>query len=74
MLAEVGGQVAMAVNNAMAFRQISELRDKLSQEKQYLEEEINLEQPIRRHRGRERGPAASAEARLRRWRRPMRRC
>ena len=33
----------MAVNNAVAFRQIAELRDKLSQEKQYLEEEINLE-------------------------------
>ena len=27
----------------MAYRQIAELRDKLSQEKQYLEEEINLE-------------------------------
>ena len=27
----------------MAFRQIAELRDRLSQEKQYLEEEINLE-------------------------------
>ena len=33
----------MAVANAVAFRQIAELRDKLSQEKQYLEEEINLE-------------------------------
>jgi PAS domain S-box-containing protein len=43
MLAEIGGPVAMAVNNAVAFRQIAELRDKLSQEKQYLEEEINLE-------------------------------
>ena len=43
MLLGVGSQVAMAVNNAMAFRQISELREKLSQEKQYLEEEINLE-------------------------------
>ncbi len=43
MLAEVAGQVAMAVNNALAFRQIAELRDRLSQEKQYLEEEINLE-------------------------------
>ena len=30
-------------NNAMAFRQIAELRDRLTQEKQYLEEEINLE-------------------------------
>jgi PAS domain S-box-containing protein len=43
MLLQVAGQVAMAVSNAMAFRQIAELRDKLSQEKRYLEEEINLE-------------------------------
>jgi formate hydrogenlyase transcriptional activator len=43
MLSEVAGQVAMAVNSAMAFRQIAELRDRLSQEKQYLEDEINLE-------------------------------
>jgi formate hydrogenlyase transcriptional activator len=35
--------VAMAVNNALAFRQIAELHDRLSQEKKYLEEEINLE-------------------------------
>jgi transcriptional regulator with GAF, ATPase, and Fis domain len=33
----------MAVNNALAFKQIGELRDKLRQEKQYLEDEINLE-------------------------------
>ena len=43
MLVQLAGQVAMAVSNAVAFRQIAELRDKLSQEKQYLEEEINLE-------------------------------
>ncbi|MDR3742040.1 MAG: sigma 54-interacting transcriptional regulator [Terracidiphilus sp.] len=43
MLLQMGGQVAMAVSNAQAFRQIAELRDKLSQEKRYLEEEINLE-------------------------------
>jgi PAS domain S-box-containing protein len=43
MLTEIAAQVAMAVNNAHAFRQISELRERLSQEKQYLEEEINLE-------------------------------
>jgi PAS domain S-box-containing protein len=43
MLSQVAGQVAMAVNNALAFKQIAELRDRLSQEKQYLEEEINLE-------------------------------
>ncbi len=43
MLAQIADQVAMAVNNAIAFRQIAELRDRLSQEKQYLEDEINLE-------------------------------
>lgn len=43
MLREVADQVAMAVSNAVAFRQIAELRDRLRQEKQYLEEEINVE-------------------------------
>ena len=33
----------MAVDNSIAFRRIAELRDKLRQEKQYLEEEINLD-------------------------------
>jgi formate hydrogenlyase transcriptional activator len=41
MLVQIAGQVAMAVDNAMAFRRIAELRDRLDQEKQYLEEEIN---------------------------------
>jgi len=39
----LAGQVAMAVNNAMAYKHIAELRDRLSQEKEYLESEINLE-------------------------------
>jgi formate hydrogenlyase transcriptional activator len=43
MLGQVAGQVAMAVNNALAFKQIAELRDRLTQEKKYLEDEINLE-------------------------------
>jgi PAS domain S-box-containing protein len=43
MLAEFADQMAMAVNNALAFKQIAETRDRLNQEKQYLEEEINLE-------------------------------
>jgi len=42
-LASVAGHVAMAVNNALAFKQIAELRDKLNQEREYLKEEINLE-------------------------------
>jgi formate hydrogenlyase transcriptional activator len=44
MLVQMADQVAMAVNNALAFRQIQDLRDRLGQEKQYLEEEIALEQ------------------------------
>jgi PAS domain S-box-containing protein len=43
MLVQIAGQVAMAVHHAMAFRRIAELRDRLRQEKQYLEEEMNLE-------------------------------
>jgi PAS domain S-box-containing protein len=43
VLREVADRVAMAVDNAVAFRQIADLRDRLNQEKQYLEEEINLE-------------------------------
>jgi transcriptional regulator with GAF, ATPase, and Fis domain len=43
MLVQIAGQVAMAVDNVMAFRRIAELRDRLDQEKQYLEEEINIE-------------------------------
>jgi PAS domain S-box-containing protein len=42
-LASVAGHVAMAVNNALAFKQIAELRDRLDQEREYLKEEINLE-------------------------------
>ena len=43
LLGQIAGQVAMAVNNALAYQQIAELRDRLNQEKEYLEEEINLE-------------------------------
>jgi formate hydrogenlyase transcriptional activator len=43
MLERIAAQVAMAVDNSLAFRRIAELRDKLRQEKQYLQDEINLE-------------------------------
>ena len=42
-LTEVAGQVAIAIENALAYRQISELKDKIAQEKLYLEEEIRSE-------------------------------
>ncbi|HEY3707069.1 MAG TPA: sigma 54-interacting transcriptional regulator [Terracidiphilus sp.] len=43
ILEEFADRMAMAVNNAVAFKQITEIRDRLNQEKQYLEDEINLE-------------------------------
>jgi len=39
-LMQAAGQVAIAVENALAYREIAELKDKLAQEKLYLEEEI----------------------------------
>ena len=43
ILGRIAVQVAMAVDNTMAFQRIAELRDKLRQEKKYLEDEIDLE-------------------------------
>ena len=42
-LQQVAQQVAVAVENALAFQQIAELKDKLAKEKLYLEEELRLE-------------------------------
>jgi formate hydrogenlyase transcriptional activator len=42
-LTVAAGQIAIAVENALAYREISELKDKLAQEKLYLEEEIRSE-------------------------------
>ena len=42
-LCQVAGQVAIAVENALAYGEIAELRDKLAQEKLYLEEELRGE-------------------------------
>ena len=38
-LGQVGAQIAMAIENALAYRQISALKDKLAQENLYLEQE-----------------------------------
>jgi formate hydrogenlyase transcriptional activator len=43
LLAEVAKQVAIAVENAQAYRELSELKDKLAKEKIYLEEEVRTE-------------------------------
>jgi len=42
-LSQASGQIAIAVENALAYQEISELKDKLTQEKLYLEEEIRSE-------------------------------
>jgi len=42
-LTQIANQVAIAVENALAFGQIQELKDKLAQEKLYLEDEIRSE-------------------------------
>ena len=42
-LQQVAKQVAVAVENALAFQQIAELKDKLAKEKLYLEEELRFE-------------------------------
>jgi len=42
-LQQVAQQVAVAVENALAFQEIAELKDKLAKEKLYLEEEIRTE-------------------------------
>jgi formate hydrogenlyase transcriptional activator len=43
LLNQVGKQVAIAVENALAFREIDELKNQLKEEKLYLEEEIRTE-------------------------------
>jgi len=42
-LSRASGQIAIAIENALAYREISELKDKLAQEKLYLEEEFRSE-------------------------------
>ena len=44
LLNQVAQQIAIAVENGLAYRQIAELKEKLNTEKLYLEEEIRTEQ------------------------------
>src|SRR5437870_9580701 len=46
MIEEVARQVAMAVANALAFREIAQLTEKLTGERLYLESEIRAEHPF----------------------------
>jgi formate hydrogenlyase transcriptional activator len=47
-LSRASGQIAVAIENALAYREISELKDKLAQEKLYLEEEIRSDSGFER--------------------------
>lgn len=42
-LTEVAGQIALAVDNALAYQEITQLKDKVTEEKLYLEQEIRSE-------------------------------
>jgi len=42
-LSQAAGQIAIAIENALAYQEILELKDKLAQEKVYLEDEIRSE-------------------------------
>ena len=43
LLSQVASQIALALENALAYREIEELKNKLAKEKLYLEEEIRTE-------------------------------
>ena len=47
-LTRASGQIAIAIENALAYREISELKDKLAQEKLYLEDEIRSDRGFER--------------------------
>jgi formate hydrogenlyase transcriptional activator len=47
-LNRASGQIAIAIENALAYQEISELKDKLAQEKLYLEEEIRADSGFER--------------------------
>jgi formate hydrogenlyase transcriptional activator len=48
VLTQIANQVAIAVENALSFREIDALKNKLAEEKLYLEEEIRTSTSSRR--------------------------
>jgi len=55
LLVEIAGQVAIAADNAMAYHQITQMKERLASEKEYLQEEIrddsNFEEIVGHSRG-----------------------
>jgi formate hydrogenlyase transcriptional activator len=60
-LVQVASQIAMSVENSLAFRELAEMKDRLATEKLYLEDEIRLDQNIGNMVGE--GPAFQAVVR-----------
>jgi formate hydrogenlyase transcriptional activator len=46
LLVQVANQIAIAIDNSLAYQELSELKDKLATEKLYLEDEIRSEQNV----------------------------
>jgi formate hydrogenlyase transcriptional activator len=46
LLVQVARQIAIAVDNSLAYRELSQLKDKLASEKLYLEDEIRFDQNV----------------------------
>jgi formate hydrogenlyase transcriptional activator len=46
LLVQVGNQIAIATENSLAFRELSQLKDKLATEKLYLEDEIRFDHNV----------------------------
>jgi formate hydrogenlyase transcriptional activator len=46
LLVQVGRQVALALENALSFGELADIKEKLTAEKRYLEEEIRLDQNV----------------------------
>ena len=50
LLSQISNQIALAVDNAIAYGRVTEARDRLEEERLYLESEIKLRVQLRRHR------------------------
>ena len=74
LLAQIGNEAAIAIENAMAYRQIATLKDKLAEEKLYLEDEIRTEYDFEEIIGESPAWKRVLQARWRPWRRPIPPC
>jgi GAF domain-containing protein len=72
-LVQVASQIAIAVENSLAFRELGEIKERLATEKLYLEDEIRLDHNIGNMVGEGAGFSSRFEEAFRPWRRRMQR-